>query len=221
MKKGNKILLIGIASIMIAFMYRSHIESAGFAQSYTAKEDVVVSYGSNIECQIDGNVHNMYADMVESELERIPAALRSKFVEDGWHIYVTDENLAHEYYRGQYTFVYGSTFYKKDLILMYANEKAIKDATVHEFGHWLDDYLGDVSETKKFKAIYKEEREAFMNEFYRNNDTGVREYFAEAFYNYIKYIFIYELLCWRGNARLKRQKFYFSVFFLYVYKTYF
>lgn len=186
MNKSSKFLLFSIVLVIFAFIYRANVGDVGFASSYTAKADMVVSSGSTIKCQIDGNVDEKFATMVENELNSIPANLRAKFIKDGWHIYVTNENLAKLYYGDEYAIVYGSTFYDKGLILMYGNSTAIAKATIHEFGHWFDDELGTISETYTFNKIYKAEKNAFESVFYRGIQLDNREYFAEAFYFYIK-----------------------------------
>ena len=186
-RRFSNLSSICIIVICAIFMYR-HSEASVFADTYIAHEDEKVSYGNNIVCQIDGNIDSKYADMVEAELNWIPSSLRSKFVESGWHIYVTDENLARNYYGDSKAKIFGSTFYTKDLILMSDSELAIKAATIHEFGHWLDDYLGYASSSRDFTAIHSSEKISFLRmiNWSYNVDTA-SEYFAQAFNYYIKY----------------------------------
>ena len=186
MKKSNKFLLFSIVFVLFTVFYKSYEDGEGFATSYVAKADTVVSTGSNIVCQIDGDVDESYADMVEAELSLIPAGLRAKFVESGWHIYVTDENLAKLYYNDNSSIIYGSTFYDKGIILMYSKEIAIKEATIHEVGHWFDNYLGTISAKATFTAVYNQESSNFFKTTTRRPGTSASEFFAEAFYFYIK-----------------------------------
>ena len=186
-RRFSNLLSICIIVICAIFMYR-HSEASAFANTYIAYEDEKVSYGDNIVCQIDGNIDSKYADMVEAELNWIPSSLRAKFVESGWHIYVTDENLAKNYFGDANADIYGCTFYTKDLILMSDTELAIKKATIHEFGHWFDDYLGYVSSSRDFAMIHSSEKISFLRmiNWSYNVDT-TSEYFAQAFNYYIKY----------------------------------
>ena len=198
MKVSNKLILICIIFTMTicghkyaedsSFVDRYiAFEDSSFADRYIAYEDSKVSCGSKIVCQIDGNIDNAYADMVEHELIYIPSSLRRKFVEDGWHIYVTNENLTEEYAKSKDANILGVTFYPKDLILVSANDNAIKEATVHEFGHWFDEYVGYPSTSKEFAAIHSNEKSIFMHTFRgRCSVEEAKEYFAEAFYFYIK-----------------------------------
>ena len=174
--------------VLVMIAVHKYIADSSFADKYVAFADETVSTGSNIVCQIDGNIDNSYADMVEVELNMIPTELRTEFVESGYHIYVTEENLAKEYYGGgRYDRIFGVIFYDKDLILISGYEYAIKEATVHEFGHWFDQYLGYASSSRDFAMIYSSERPRFSKAFYgRCSTQEIQEYFAEAFYVYIK-----------------------------------
>lgn len=185
-KRVNLFKFCLIAFIVISV--HKYIADSPFAKTYVAFADETVSSGSNIVCQIEGNVDNSYADMVEAELNLIPKELRTEFVESGYHIYVTDENLAKEYYGGgRYDRIYGVIFFDKDLILISGNEYSIKEATVHEFGHWFDQYLGYASNSRDFTMIYSSERARFSNAIRgRCSTQEIKEYFAEAFYVYIK-----------------------------------
>lgn len=174
--------------VLFMAVIQKYIANSSFADKYVAFADETVSTGSNIVCQIDGDVDNSYADMVEAELNLIPAELRTEYVESGYHIYVTDENLAKEYYSGSdCRKIYGVIFYDSDLILISGQEQAIKQATVHEFGHWFDEYLGFASSSRDFAMIHECEQPRFMMASNSRVSTlDIREYFAEAFYSYIK-----------------------------------
>ena len=173
--------------VLVMVVVQKYIADSSFADKYVVFVDETVSYGSNIVCQIDGNIDNAYADMVEHELNYVPSSLRRKFVEDGWHIYVTSENLTEEYAKSKDDNIRGLTFYDKDLILMSADDKAIKIATVHEFGHWFDEYVGYASTSREFAVIHSNEKTSFMKMFVgRCSVEEPAEYFAEAFYFYMK-----------------------------------
>ena len=189
MKFKNKVLMLAIVFFMVSIGYRMIAVNTDhpFAAIYSAKADVVVSKGSNIKCQTDGIVPNELVTFAEKELSLIPEGFRRAFVEDGWHIYITTENLSEVYFNGEHTEVYGCTFYEKELILMANNKKAIETATVHEFGHWVDHYFGDISRTDEFTIIYEKEHRVFLDYFARNCKMDITEYFAESFYHYVKH----------------------------------
>lgn len=185
--KNKKLLMIAIAVFVFSFIYKYSItENIPFAASYEVQADVTVSKENTIYCQRDGADKNA-ALLVEQELMLIPETVRELFIENGWHIYVTDENLADVYFKGEYSKVYGCTFYEKKLILMSDDETAITTATIHEMGHFFDYINGSLSNTKEFYALYEKECSNFEVAFDRDCKVlDTKEYFAECFYHYVK-----------------------------------
>lgn len=130
-----------------------------------------------------GNVDIYYLNMLNKELNKLPKSVLNSFKRNGWHIYVTNENIAKTVFNGRYKSVQGVTIYKDQVILIEAREAAIKESTIHEFGHYVDYITGFETDEKKFEKIYDEEVETFKSRII--NSSCVRdeqEFFAETLY---------------------------------------
>ena len=148
----------------------------------TTKREVVQGIG-----EIKGNVDITYLNMLNNELNKLPKYLLDSFVRLGWHIYVTDENIAKTYFGSKYSSVQGVTIYNDKVILIEKRNVAIKESTIHEFGHFVDYVTGFDSDTKYFKNIYEEEAQLFKSKI--SNSSCVRdeqELFAEGFFYLFK-----------------------------------
>jgi hypothetical protein len=135
--------------------------------------------------EIKGNVDIYYLNLMNNELKKLPSNAIRRFVNSGWHIYVTNENIANTIFNGKYKSVQGVTIYSERTILIEARETAIKESTLHEFGHFIDYITGFESDEKEFKGIYDEEVDTFKSRII--NSSCVRdeqEFFAETFYYY-------------------------------------
>ena len=162
----------------------SEITTTVVTTKTTTKENVVSGIG-----EIKGNVDIHYLNLLNSELNKLPINVLNKFKSMGWHIYVTDENIAKTVFNGKYKSVQGVTVYSDSIILIEARETAIKESTIHEFGHFIDYtyknmYIkGFISDTNSFKSIYNEEVDLFKSRI--TNSSCVRdeqEFFAETLY---------------------------------------
>lgn len=133
--------------------------------------------------EIKGNVDQRYLNLLNTELNKLPSKALTRFKNSGWHIYVTDENIAKTVFNGKYKSVQGVTIYSDKTILIEARDVAIKESTIHEFGHFID-YMKDfTSDSKEFKKIYAEEVNIFKSGIV--NSSCVRdeqEFFAETLY---------------------------------------
>ena len=133
--------------------------------------------------EIKGNVDSYYLSLLNKELNKLPSNVLNKFVNSGWHIYVTSENIAKTVFGGQYSSVQGVTIYKEKTILISAKESCIRESTIHEFGHFIDYTYNFSSDSVAFKNIYKEEVDLFKSRI--TNSSCVRdeqEFFAETLY---------------------------------------
>lgn len=187
MTNKKKTILIVSVFFLLTVLYKCIVSNIdfSFATYYQSKADVTASE-EEIVCQKDGIISDELCKIAETELNKIPTSFKEEFLKSGWHIYITDENLAKEYFNGEHTKVHGCTFYEKRLILIENNENAVKTATIHEFGHWADNYYGNISKTQEFKNIYKQEYLEFEQVFLRDCKMDITEYFAEGFYYYVK-----------------------------------
>lgn len=117
-----------------------------------------------------------------------PKEIRDKFQQEGWKIVLTDKNLSDHYYTGDVEgWLSGLTDYAKKTIYIYGNFYDIRNALLHEMGHYYDHMLGGASYTEDFKEIYEKEKNQLKP--YLEPDSYIKsnaqEYFAESFSDYI------------------------------------
>lgn len=187
MKNYLKSLFLFAFAFFTLYFGGRYLGIGGFVNYYIPQIDEVVSYGSDIQCQVIDEVYEGLAIAVERELYKLPSSLREAFVTSGWHIYITGEDLATTYYNSSLGSIYGSTFYNKKIIVMQADYLAIQTATIHEVGHWFDRNFGNISSSKEFVRVYEAERYAFMCYFKRDcKMDDKKEYFDETFNLYIE-----------------------------------
>ena len=115
----------------------------------TTKKSITPGIG-----EIKGNVDSYYLSLLNKELNKLPSNVLNKFVNSGWHIYVTNENIAKTVFNGQYSSVQGVTIYRDKTILISAKESCIRESTIHEFGHFIDYTYNFSSNSIAFKNIY-------------------------------------------------------------------
>lgn len=127
--------------------------------------------------------NNSDLSKLNAQVNRIESSLLNKFTSSGWSIYVTGENLAKTHFGGKYSSVQGVTVYGSRAIYIEKRDVAIRESTIHEFGHYLDYSKGFISNKEAFKAIYNEEVATFRSRII--NPGCVRdpqEFFAEMFF---------------------------------------
>lgn len=230
MNKKKTLLLLLILSIVSSAIGCHKIpdkegssDSAALAAKITAKErpdtNQTAHSASNavflIQCQKDGNVNDIFVDIVNQQISLLPENLQSAFVQDGWSIYVTDKDIAQTYYKGEYDQVMATTNYEELRILIESRQDAVYESPIHEVGHWVDYYLDFPSTTEEFAAIYDSDKSMFINAYHSQCINDELEFFAEGFWQYTinpnqlqnvspkLYQFIYEqycLLCARFSA---------------------
>ena len=129
--------------------------------------------------------------------KNIPEEIRYFFFENGGMIYVTDENLTTQTKRIKSSnnnndkrrvlayFRYDDTEYSIHLSNILADTK--EGTLEHEFGHYLDYYYDDFSETNIFKEIFDEEYPMFKKNIDNDEHYSTQsEYFAECFSVYLE-----------------------------------
>lgn len=130
-----------------------------------------------------GNISIENLNLLNSELNKLPKSLLNTFVNSGWNIYVTDEDINNNYFGGRFYKVQGATVYTEKNILITNTEKSIKEATIHEFGHFVDYNFDVTSDDEEFHRIYNEEIYEFMGRISNTECvSNEKEYFAESFY---------------------------------------
>lgn len=138
---------------------------------------------SDILIKADDNCRNKESciSLAYEEINKVPLNIRKRFIDDGWKIELTSHDINGD------KRIAGYTDSSINSIQIYADEKAVYRAVLHEVGHYLDfrdRENGLLSETDEFKEIYVLES-GFL---YGIDDVGdghttsdEREYFAEVF----------------------------------------
>jgi hypothetical protein len=144
------------------------------------------SYSSWVNiCQTDGT-SQYWADWVNKELEVVPVKLLESFTANGWKMYTTTKNIDKVWFNGAYGSVKGVTDWDTKEIYLEDRNNAVLEATIHEFGHYVDWLNNKISTTSEFQELYAQEgqmfKQAYSVTFYYNNN----EFFAEAFSEYCK-----------------------------------
>lgn len=151
---------------------------------------VSIALSTNVSAyaaQADGNVDSYFVEKVNGQLRLLPDDLIDSMEEDGVSIFVTDKNIDSYFMDGQYGSVMGVTINENGYTNIYIEdrEKAVCEATLHEVGHWLDSYCGNVSSTGEFSQIYSAETNAFCDTFLVNFYYDVHEFYAEGFWKFL------------------------------------
>ena len=166
-------------------------------RGYVEENCLVVESPNDVVQYVDftytiGYVPNYYTDDVLYEYEKLPTALKEHFEEDGSRLIITERDLGTRIYSEENNDILGVTRYYgvlgyADIYITYSQEG--KSSIYHEFGHYLDGELNDISETEEFINIWNEE----MVYLYLIDETNVlnintpSEYFAESFGYYINH----------------------------------
>ena len=88
---------------------------------------------------------------VEGYLSKIPVQILNVFDSENWKIIITNEDLKEKF---GFTYdIYGVTDYDAKTIYTYASEDAIQYGLGHEIGHFVDMYMGDLSQTLEWDKL--------------------------------------------------------------------
>lgn len=135
--------------------------------------------------QEEGNVDSRFINDANKLIETIPENILKEFEEEGWEFFVTDTNLADRFYKGVFPSVQGVTDYDNHKIYVEDRDAAIQGATIHEFGHFVDNSRGTITSTVEFRNIFNSEADDFKNTFNVNYHFDIVEFFAEGFSIYV------------------------------------
>lgn len=120
---------------------------------------------------------------VMDKYDDIPSAITDSFVNDGWTLCITSENMAVTKLSGsiqyQNAIVCGLTDSSAKTIYILADSDGV-GAVYHEFGHYIDWKTGYTSKGSSFAAIYSAEASGLTS----YGTTSATEFFAEV-YSYI------------------------------------
>ena len=171
--------LIGFFSVPVTATTNQYVHDLKMYEKreckYKKKSDINI-------CKQDGIFNSNWTDIVDDELAKLPLKMLKEFKKEGWTITLTSNDVATTYcVNGEKkNTVQGVTLQNEKHIYIQLNDAAVKNAPIHEMGHWLDKH--SLSEKKDFKDIYDKENEVFRMYFY--DDKSISEMFAEAVYAY-------------------------------------
>lgn len=162
------------------------IEEIIISQEETPKTDIPTNNTYGIFETI-GNISSEAVSKANKQLSMIPQSALDSFVNNGCHIYLTDENIAQTMFDGQYSSVQGGTLYLEKIIKIENRDKAIKNSIIHEFGHyvyWTSGYFYNEKYQQLLNAFNTDVGNAsLMNISYGLNSP--EEFYAEVFWKYI------------------------------------
>ena len=159
--------MIIAACVMVSVVISSVTANADTKSPARTDSDFVVV------AEADGNVDQAAVDRANELLNRLPVQVLKNFQNRGWRFLVTDKNIARTYYSGQYSSVQGMTDYDEKFVMVEQRSKAVEEATLHEFGHYLDWYYNITQRVDsagnlgvpvaEYADIYNAETGAFTN----------------------------------------------------------
>lgn len=153
----------------------------------------IISEQVNGIAETIGNVSQNNLNIVNEKLALLPQNAINRFQNEGWHIYLTDENIAITMFGGQYSKVMGGTDYNNHFIKIEDRSDAVNESVLHEFGHFvffisggfgnqeiIDAYNTDVSNAGALGITYGldkiEEFYAEVFDFYIRNPEKTSQY---------------------------------------------
>lgn len=153
----------------------------------------IISEQVNGIAETIGNVSQNNLNIVNEKLALLPQNAINRFQNGGWHIYLTDENIAITMFGGQYSKVMGGTDYNNHFIKIEDRSDAVNESVLHEFGHFvffisggfgnqeiIDAYNTDVSNAGALGITYGldkiEEFYAEVFDFYIRNPEKTSQY---------------------------------------------
>lgn len=122
---------------------------------------------------------------VRKYLNKVPTAILNAFQKEDWHIIVTNENLEQKY---GYNFeIYGVTDRDEKTIYIYSHQDALNYGLGHEIGHFLDEYLGFISDTEEWKRLHIDHKKLpkIPVFYFSEPEETDYEYFADCFLLYL------------------------------------
>lgn len=172
--------------ILKKYLLPEKIEEILIPQEEIPKTDIPANNTYGIFETI-GNISSEAVSKANKQLSMIPQSALDSFVNNGWHIYLTDENIAQTMFDGQYSSVQGGTLYLEKIIKIENRDKAIKNSIIHEFGHyvyWTSGYFYNEKYQQLLNAFNTDVGNAsLMNISYGLNSP--EEFYAEVFWKYI------------------------------------
>lgn len=139
----------------------------------------------NVNIIFDNKVdYTKYKDNIEYNLVQLPDSIKDRFTEDGWKIYITNEEMAES---GLYwglqdkSDIVGATSMIHKYIIIPNNDRSINMSVIHEMGHYIDRF--EYTYTNEWENIYLKENSQYLRDYARTNRI---EAFACEFMEYIQ-----------------------------------
>lgn len=181
------------------YRYNVYLMAEEYSTGYvelTKKEAEIVEYATNTSNWKDKEIEpysgffgidtDKAKNYVEEYLSKIPVQILKAFDSENWKIIITNEELKEKF---GFTYeIYGVTDYDTKTIYTYASEDAIQYGLGHEIGHFVDMYMGDLSQTLEWNKLVKTINPQYTPAYYftlGNNENKGLEYFADSFLLYI------------------------------------
>ncbi len=165
----------------------NQMNSMGPNNSQGASSEQLSDTTNNLETDEDytyvsayGNVSQEEYDAVIAYLDEIDEDIMETFAEEEWSIIIVDGDLDQILFRGSTNGVKGATYFDYETIYIEA-DLTYEYCTVHEIGHYIDDYFDMISNESEFSAIFKAEAK-YLTEY---GTTSVEEFFAEVYCYYV------------------------------------
>lgn len=143
----------------------------------------------NFLCQDSDNdclTLNETKKCVKKYLSKIPDQILNVFSQKNWKIVITNEKLEEKF---GYNFeIWGLTDFENKTIYTYASEKAINYGLGHEIGHFIDMYMGNLSDTMQWENLVQTINTKVTTSYYFTLgicENKNQEYFADYFMLYI------------------------------------
>ena len=181
LKKRNTV--VGIASLFLCIMSVVTPLNGVLCMEQTIGANI----SAPLTIQREGRVNDRVVAIAQNEMNLVPIGIRQYMEDHNWHVYVTDKNLAQEYFMGQYDRVAGVTYMGaggNGYIAFENRESAVTCSVPHEVGHAMDYELGDACSSAEFQAAYRAEAGTFRpsaNVMVNHVISDVHEYYAAVF----------------------------------------
>lgn len=143
----------------------------------SVKPDGTIKYNNDISNTIVNYAYNYWY--------LLPENIRNNFTNNEWHIELVSTSLKEEY-NLEYT-ISGITLPEEHTIKLQANQSSIRNALIHEIGHYLDYINNYPSSDQAFKSLYNKHGSKLLDTLTNFTDSNYneKEYFAELFKAYI------------------------------------
>lgn len=161
------------------------------------KEGLSFSYGLAIAQQTEDVGDETLVPYANSQLSYVPDYIKQKFLDDGWTLEITTDDLTERYVSQEsdmqvYTVkpdevIMGLTSPADKTIYIDDAPYSVQQAAVHEMGHYVDYVLGYPSYSDIFQAAVDKDRTVYGFYFPYSHLDDNEELFAEAFQAYWKH----------------------------------